>query len=102
MPKELIWWSLQKKIVPEAYIKIIQCMYEDCKTQVTTSEGNTEYFEVKLCLHQGSAISTLLAIIIMAVLASEIDTKHPWAMLFADDLVVCETSKGAVERDIER
>ena len=31
----------EKKRVPEAYIKIIQDMYEDCETQVTTREGNT-------------------------------------------------------------
>ena len=44
VPRELIWWSqeLRKKRVPEAYIKIIQDMYEDCETQVTTREGNTE------------------------------------------------------------
>ena len=74
-------------------------MYEDCQTQVTTKEGNTEYFNVKVGLHQGSAISPLLFIIIMDVLASEIDTEPPWAMLFADDLVLCETSKAAVERE---
>ena len=38
VPRELIWWSRRKKIVPEAYIKIIQDMYEDCETQVTTRE----------------------------------------------------------------
>ena len=27
--KELIWWSLRKKRVLEAYIKIIQYMYEE-------------------------------------------------------------------------
>ena len=84
--RELIWWSLRKKRVLEAYIKIIQDMYEDCQTQVTTREGNTEYFNVKVGLHQGSAISPLLFIIIMDVLASEIDTEPPWAMVFADDL----------------
>ena len=96
-----IWWSLRKKRVPEAYIKIIQDMYEDCETQVTTREGNTEYFNVKVGLHQGSAISPLLFIIIMDVLASEIDKEPPWAMLFADDLVLCETSKAEVERELE-
>ena len=50
-------------------------------------------------LHQGSATSPLLFIIIMDVLASEIDTEPPWAMLFADDLVLCETSKATVERE---
>ena len=76
-------------------------MYEDCETQVTTREGNTEYFNVKVGLHQGSAISPLLFIIIMDVLASEIDKEPPWAMLFADDLVLCETSKAAVESELE-
>ena len=42
VPRELIWWSLRKKRVPEAYNKSIQDIYEDCETQVTTREGNTE------------------------------------------------------------
>ena len=74
-------------------------MYEYFRTQLTSREGNTEYSNVKVGLHQGSAISPLLFIIIMDVLASEIDTEPPWAMLFADDLVQCETSKEAVERE---
>ncbi len=74
-------------------------MYADCQTQVTTKEGNTQYFNVNVGLHQGSAISPLLFIIIMDVLASEIDTEPHWVMLFADDLVLCETPKAAVERE---
>ena len=90
--------DLRKKRVPEAYIKIIPDMYEECQTQVTTREGNTEYFNVKVGLHQGSAISPLLFIIIMDVL----DTEPPWNMLFAKDLVLRETSKAALERERER
>ena len=74
-------------------------MYEDCQTQVTTREANTECLNVKVGLHQGSAINPLLFIIIMDVLASEINTEPPWAMLFADDLVLCETYKAAVGRE---
>ena len=40
-----------------------------------------------------------LFIIIMDVIASEISTEPPWAMLFADDIVLCETSKEAVGRE---
>ena len=62
-------------------------MYDDCQTQVTTREGNTEYVDLKeVGLHQGSAISPLLFIIIMDVLASKIDAERPWVMLVADDL----------------
>ena len=53
---------------------------------------------MKVGLHQGSAISPLLFIIIMDLRASEIDKEPPWAMLFA---VLCETSKAAVERELE-
>ena len=37
----------------------------------------------------------------MDVLAYEIDKEPPWVMVFADDLVLCETSKAAVERELE-
>ena len=60
-------------------------MHEHCQTQVTTRERNIEYFNVKVGLHQRSAISPLLFIIIMDVFGSEIDTEPHWAMLFADD-----------------
>ena len=66
------------------------------KASLRGTSGN-----VKVGLHQGSAISTLLFIIIMDVLASEIGKEPPWAMLFTDDLVLCETSKAAVERELE-
>ena len=54
---------------------------------------------MKVGLHQGSALSPLLFIIITNVLAEEARTKPPWAMLFADDLVlVRETVEEGLER----
>ena len=46
-----------------------------------------EYFEVKVGLHQGYVLSSLLFIIIMDVLAEKARTKTPLAMLVADNLV---------------
>ena len=59
---------------------------------------------MKVGLHQGSAISPLLFIIIMDVLSSEIDTEPPWAMLFADDLVLCSSRErnGDMARPIRK
>ena len=42
VPRELIWWCLRKKGVPEGYVTIIQDMYNDCETRT----GDTEYFQV--------------------------------------------------------
>ena len=58
VPRELIWWCLRKKGVPEGYVTIIQDMYNDCETLVSTRTGDTEYFHVGVGLHQGSAIKS--------------------------------------------
>ena len=80
-------------------MKVIQDMYRGTKTRVKTICGRTEYFEVKVGLHQGSALSQLLFIIIMDVLAEEARPKPPWAMLFADDLMLVSET---VEEELER
>ena len=59
--------------------------------------GKTE--DVKVGLHQGSALSPLLFIITMDVLAEKARTKPPWAMLFADDLMLVSET---VEEELER
>ena len=40
-----VWWCLRKKGAPEGYITIIQDMYNDCETLVSTRAGDTEYFK---------------------------------------------------------
>ena len=39
MPRDLIWWCMRKKGVPEEYVKIVQDMYRSCKTKVVTQKG---------------------------------------------------------------
>ena len=63
-------------------------MYKATKTRVKTRCGLTQYFNIEVGLHQGSTLSPLLFIIIMDVLASSIQRDPPWAILFADDLVI--------------
>ena len=78
VPKDSIWWAMRNRSVPEGYVKVIQDMYRRTKTRVKTKCGRTEYFELKVGLHQGSALSRFLFIIIMDVLAEEARTKPPW------------------------
>ena len=102
VPRDLTWWSMRKRSISEGDVKMIQDMYRGAKTRVKTRCGRTEYFEVKLGLHQGSALSSLLFIIIMDVLAEEARTKPSWAMLFTDDLVLVSETVEEVEEELER
>ena len=101
VPRDIIWWALRKKQVGEEYIKVIQDMYDGCTTSVRTLIGSTESFEVKVGLHQGSALSPLLFIIIMDVISQEVGRGPPHAMLFADDLVLCENTRKEAEEQLE-
>ena len=101
IPRDLIWWCLRKKGVPEEYVKIVQDMYRSSKTQVVTQNGESEYFPIDVGLHQGSALSPILFIIIMDVLTENIEKDPPWAMMFADDLVLCAMTREEVEEDLK-
>ena len=46
--------------------------------------------------------STLLFVIIIDVITEEIDDGTPWAMLFADDLVLCDPDRVMMELRLER
>ena len=78
-------------------------IYDGCTTSVRTLLGTTESFEVKLCLHQGSALSPLLFITVMDVISQEVGRgpPGPHAMLFADDLVLCENTRKQAEEQLE-
>ena len=46
VPRDLIWWSMRKKGIPEQYVAIIQDMYKDTQTRVKTRSDTTEYFDI--------------------------------------------------------
>ena len=64
--------------------------------------GRTKEIEIEVGLHQGSALSPLLFVIIIDVITEEIDEGTPWAMLFADDLVLCDPDTEMMELRLER
>ena len=86
-----------KRGVEEHYITVIRDMYERSKTKVRTLAGSTKEFQIDVGLHQGSALSQFLFIVILDVLTESIGTDPPKAMLFADDLVICEYTRDKPE-----
>ena len=56
VPRNVMWWVLEKHKVPTNYITLIQNMYKDATTFVQTCDGDTTDFPINICLHQGSAL----------------------------------------------
>ena len=83
--------------MPGVYINIIRDMYAGCRTSVIASAGETNEIEIEVGLHQDSAISTLLFVIIIDVITEDIEEVTPWAMLFADDMGLCDPDREMME-----
>ena len=81
VPRELIYWSLRKKEVPEEWISMAKAMHEDASTEVNCKDGLSESFEVKMGVHQGSQLSPLLFVTVLDALSEEIRRGLPWEML---------------------
>jgi len=61
--------------------------------------GNSKDFEVKVGVHQGSALSPLLFVIVMEASSREFTVALPWELLYVDDLVViAETEDDLIKR----
>jgi len=67
-------------------------IYTGAKTVVRTVYGNSKGFEVKVGMHQGSALSPLLFVIVIEAISREFRLALPWELRYADDLaVIAET-----------
>ena len=57
VPRDLLWWALEKKGVTKRYIEMIEDMYSGAMTTVRTVVGETNSFPITVGLYQGSALS---------------------------------------------
>ena len=65
VPTEVIQWAMRKLGVEEWLVSAVMSMYTGAKTVVRTVFGNSSSFEVKVGMHQGSALRPLLLVIVM-------------------------------------
>jgi len=89
---------MRKLGVEEWLVSAVMSMYTGAKTVVRTDYGNSSGFEVKVGMHQGSALSPLLFAIVMEAISREFRVALPWELLYADDLVViAETEEDLIK-----
>lgn len=101
VPRQEVWRCMREKGVPQKYVRIVQDMYDRAETRVRSSVGLTGRFPVNVGLHQRSSLSPYLFDLVMDVVTQGIRDQAPWCMLFADDIVLCSTSREEVERKLE-
>jgi hypothetical protein len=65
VPRNVMWWALQKHKASSKYITLIKDMYDNVVTSVRTSDGDTNDFLINIGLHQGSALSPYLFALVM-------------------------------------
>ena len=82
IPRQEVWRCLRKKMVPEKYVKLIKEMYRNVKTRVKTVAGITESFDVRVGLHQGSALSPFLFNVVFDVLTEGVRRGVPWDITY--------------------
>merc|ERR1712033_155848 len=80
-------------------VRFVQAMYNNARSKVRIGSECSEEFEVGVGVHQGSVLSPLLFILDLEALSKDHRIGVPWERLFADDLVIVDTS---LERLIER
>jgi hypothetical protein len=99
VPREVVWWALRSLGVEEWLVTVIRAMYEGVTTAVRMKDGESDSFEVKVGVHQGSVLSPLLFIIVLEALSKEFRVGLPWELLYADDLcLIAETEKELMEK----
>ena len=101
VPREGVWYCMRKSGLAEKYVRIVQDMYDDSITAVMCAVGVTEGFELKVGLHQCSALSPCLFAMVMDMMTDDIREEAPWTMMIADDIVICSESKERVEEKLE-
>jgi hypothetical protein len=97
----VMWWALDKHKVPTNYVTLIKDMYNNAVTSIRTNDGNTDYFPIKIGLHQGSALSLYLFALVMDEVTRDIQGNIPWCMLFVDDVVLVDGSQAGVNRKLK-
>ena len=86
VPREVIRFALRRKGVPEYLVNGVMSLYEGCKTAVLVDGELSSSFSGKVGVHQGSALSPLLFIMVMDVLTEDVRDGSLMELLYADDL----------------
>ena len=90
--------QLRRLLLSRMYNLVIYCLNT---TRVKTKRGMSEHFEVGIGLHQGSALSPFLFIMLVDTISQDVRTELPWELLYAADLAIIDITSTNTQSRLE-
>uniref|UniRef100_A0A914VIK5 Reverse transcriptase domain-containing protein n=1 Tax=Plectus sambesii TaxID=2011161 RepID=A0A914VIK5_9BILA len=101
VPHSLIWYSLRKRSVPEELVRWVQLLYQCPESRVRSASGLSQPFPITIGVHQGSALSLLLFVIVMDVTTLDLQKPVPWTLLYAEDVFLASDDREELQRQVQ-
>ena len=88
VPRKVMEWAMRKKGLSQVMVWAVMSLYDGAKTRVRVASAYSEEFEVKVYVHQGSVLSSLLFAIVVDVITEKARRDVVNKSLYANDLVL--------------
>uniref|UniRef100_W5MKI9 ribonuclease H n=1 Tax=Lepisosteus oculatus TaxID=7918 RepID=W5MKI9_LEPOC len=93
--------ALRQHHVPEAYVSWTKLLYQKATSSVRCAAGTPDTFPINVGVNQTSALSPLLFILCMDTVTKDIQTRHPWTLLYADDVMIASETRHGLEQQVQ-
>ncbi|VDP00189.1 unnamed protein product [Heligmosomoides polygyrus] len=102
-PRHLIdlFAVLRQHGVPEELIEWVRILYSCPRSRVRAPAGTSMEFPFSVGVHQGSALSPLLFVIVMDAISRDLQMVARWTLLYADDAMLACEDKTELERQAQ-
>ena len=85
VPRRAISWALRRQLVPESLLQLVMLLYDETSSRVKVVGEESGKFPIEVGVHQGTALSPLLFILVMEEKTRECRWNDVWELLYADD-----------------